>query len=619
MYNRSPSSRLRENYPSGTSLSTENAHGPANRESATDDDEIILLAEEESERLTQSERLSDSSADTPTTWKVMIVDDERYIHQVTRLSLRRFSFEGRQLTLISAYSAAEAKSLLATHHDTAVVLLDVVMETSVAGLEVARYIRQELKNQAVRIVLRTGQPGEAPEESVILHYDINDYTTKVELTQQKLTSVMITALRSYRDVTNLERQQRQLLTLSRSLQEVCKNLENLVELRTAELATKNHQLEQELQEQIRLEAELRSAKVAAEEGNRAKSEFLASMSHELCTPLNAILGFAQLVMSDPSIASEHRDSLKIIVSSGKNLLNLLNDILEMSRIESGHEAALNPVGFNLRFLVEESIHLLEARASAKKIDLQLEFDSQIPEQIWADPNKLRQILINLVGNAVKFTDQGYVKLRVQLRNRQLHFEVEDTGFGIAAAEFDKLFQLFSQTESGRRSKQGTGLGLSICRHLVEILGGKLDFESELGKGSIFRFFIPLRLPEHDLGNNLFNYGDMRLLVAHSPNQVPFLPYLISVLGIQIRSCFSSAEILQLWQEWEPHLILVDVYLQDLAPVLSQVRRSSDTKVIAIVDEEVVLPELGFSFDSSLTRPIQERLVAKKIEELFFGN
>ncbi|MDX1977221.1 MAG: ATP-binding protein [Pseudanabaenaceae cyanobacterium bins.68] len=614
MYNRPPQTRLRANHTLGTSLS---AHVLNGKPAGDDDDEIILLEEETEQPDPQPERDPSPTAEFPPTWKVIIVDDERYIHQVTRLSLRRFSFEGKQLTLISAYSAAEAKNLIALHQDTAIVLLDVVMETSVAGLEVARYIREELKNQAVRIVLRTGQPGEAPEESVILHYDINDYTTKVELTQQKLTSVIITALRSYRDVTNLERQQRQLLTLSRSLQGVCANLENLVAQRTAELAQKNQELEQKIQEQIKVEAELRQAKIAAEEGNRAKGEFLANMSHELRTPLNAILGFAQLVSSDPSIAHEHRDSLKIIVSNGKNLLSLLNDILEMSRIESGHQVTLNPVSFNLRFLVEEAIYLLEARALAKQVDLQLEYDLQIPEQIWADPNKLRQILINLVANGVKFTDQGYVKLKVRLQGQQIHFEVEDTGFGIAATEFDKLFQLFSQTESGRRSKQGTGLGLSICRHLVETMGGKLEFDSELGKGSSFRFFIPLELPEFDLPPNLFDYGDMRLLVAHPVNQVPFLPYLISVLGIQIRSCFSATELLEVWREWQPHLILVDVHLQDLEPALSRVRECSDTRVMAIVGEDMEVPELGFSFDCSLTKPIQERLVAKKIEELFF--
>jgi signal transduction histidine kinase len=563
---------------------------------------------------------------TDSAWKVIIVDDERYIHQVTRLSLRRFTFEDRPLSLISAYSAAEAKNLIGIHTDTAIILLDVVMETSVAGLEVARYIRKDLRNQSVRIILRTGQPGEAPEEAVILNYDINDYTTKVELTQQKLTTAIITALRSYRDVTKLQQNQRQLITLSKSLQNVCGNLEQLVEERTNELAEKNRLLEQEISDRLKIEKSLREAKIAADKANAAKGEFLANMSHELRTPLNAILGFSQLIESDSALSAEHRDALKIVSSNGKHLLNLLNDILDMSKIEAGQQLALHQASFNLKALLHEVTQLLEIRALAKQVDLLLECSPNLPLYITADENKLRQTLINLVGNAVKFTSEGFVTLRVFLEPKsnlsELHFEIEDTGYGIATEEFDQLFQLFCQTESGRKSRQGTGLGLSISRHFVQLMGGDIQVQSCLGQGSTFSFYIQLGLAERNsepasvTANNL-PYGDMRLLVAHPPEQPLFLPYLISILGMQIRSCFATNEMLQIWQDWHPHLILVDLELSDLDLAIKQISNSerSPTKLVAMVNQLSDLRKLGLAYDSGLVKPIQEKVLAKKIEQL----
>lgn len=220
--------------------------------SLIEDDENLILEEEETVDSANEE--VDINA-----WKIIVVDDNTEVHQATKLILKRFTFEGKSLNLISGFSGEEAKVLIANHPDAAVVLLDVVMETNDAGLSVAKYIREVLKNKSVRIILRTGQPGEAPEESVILEYDINDYTTKASLTQSKLFTTMIAALRSYRDVTEMDKSRQELAMLYTKLQDLNQNLEHLVKIRTQELEEKNKQLRQEIYERQLIEEKLRTS------------------------------------------------------------------------------------------------------------------------------------------------------------------------------------------------------------------------------------------------------------------------------------------------------------------------------------------------------------------------
>lgn len=221
-------------------------------QSLIEDDENLILQEEETPEKADKEVAVNS-------WKIILVDDNAEVHQATKLILKRFVFEEKPLNLISAFSGEEGKSLIATHPDTAVIILDVVMETNDAGLRVAKYIREVLKNKSVRIILRTGQPGEAPEESVILEYDINDYTTKATLTRSKLFTTMIAALRSYRDVSEIEKSHQELASLYHKLQDFNQNLEQLVKIRTKELEKKNQQLQQEIYERQLIEEKLQTS------------------------------------------------------------------------------------------------------------------------------------------------------------------------------------------------------------------------------------------------------------------------------------------------------------------------------------------------------------------------
>jgi PAS domain S-box-containing protein len=261
------------------------------------------------------------------------------------------------------------------------------------------------------------------------------------------------------------------------------------------------------------EEALQQAKDRAEIANRAKSQFLANMSHELRTPLNAILGFSQIVAQDQSLNPEHQEHLGIISRSGKHLLQSINDVLEMAKVEAG-KLTLNESSFNLYHLLDALSEIWQFRADAKGISLI--FDrSNIPHYIYADEGKLRQVLLNLLGNAIKFTQTGKIILRISMgcdvdsseRNKYkkpaepnsiscskpclLYFEIEDTGYGIAPEELKILFEPFIQTEAGRRSQEGTGLGLAISRNFVRLMGGEISVTSRLGEGTIFNFYIPV--------------------------------------------------------------------------------------------------------------------------------
>ncbi|QLE58984.1 GAF domain-containing protein [Nostoc sp. TCL26-01] len=295
---------------------------------------------------------------------------------------------------------------------------------------------------------------------------------------------------------------------------------------------------------------LQAAVIAADAANSAKSEFLANMSHELRTPLNAILGFTQIMSQDKTLSAENQQNLSIINRAGEHLLNLINDILEMSKIEAG-KTTLNINNFDLMSLLDNLEEMLLNRATAKGLQLQFIYAANLPQHIQTDENKLRQVLLNIIGNAIKFTETGTVTLRVSLEKRgqgdketrgqgdkgsqhragvspvevtgvtrgqgentyidsfppsphlplplsppspsSLLFEIQDTGIGIFPAELDFLFDAFAQTESGRKSQQGTGLGLAISRKYVELMGGVISVSSTVGVGSTFRFSLPVGL------------------------------------------------------------------------------------------------------------------------------
>ncbi len=358
-----------------------------------------------------------------------------------------------------------------------------------------------------------------------------------------------------------------------------------------------------------VEIELRQAKEAAEAANRAKSEFLSRMSHELRTPLTAILGFAEVLASDAQLRPEQRENLDIIRRSGTHLLSLINDVLQIAKIEAGG-LSLDETSFDLHHLLLTVEQLLHIKAVSKHLTLTLERADNVPQYIQADENKLRQILINLLDNAIKFTSQGRVTLQVTCTHREtpgnptdqtaalasspvrseetrthpatvLHFRVMDTGAGIAPEELAHLFNAFTQTETGRRSGEGVGLGLTISRQFAQLMGGEITVQSQPGQGSIFTLTMPLRLPQSEL--HLYQRPSDGLaqglhslpsIVGLAPDQPTYrilivddssdtrkiLTHILSPLGFEVKEAVNGQAAIALWESWHPHLIWMDMQM-----------------------------------------------------------
>jgi ammonium transporter len=329
------------------------------------------------------------------------------------------------------------------------------------------------------------------------------------------------------------------------------------------------------------DAALRQARDAAETANRAKSAFLANMSHELRTPLNAILGFSQLMMRDKGLTADQVENLEVIGRSGEHLLSLINDVLEMSKIEAG-QSNLNAITFDLHQMIQTMEEMFDLRASDKGLQLLFEFSPDVPRFIEADEGKLRQILINLISNAVKFTDEGGVSLRAattpyfeedQTDDDQqflwVKFEIEDTGAGISDDEIETLFDAFVQTESGTKSQEGTGLGLPISRQFVQLMGGDIEVSSQEDKGSIFRFQVRAKLSDEALASVETHRrrvvgiaegrSDLRILIVEDkPENSKLLSKLLNQVGFETKIAVNGKEGVEVWESWEPHLVWMDM-------------------------------------------------------------
>ncbi|MFZ5628018.1 MAG: PAS domain S-box protein [Spirochaetota bacterium] len=326
--------------------------------------------------------------------------------------------------------------------------------------------------------------------------------------------------------------------------------------------------------------EARIAREAADSANRMKSLFLANMSHEIRTPLNAVIGFAQILQRDKSLSDKQSQQVATILRSGEHLLSLINDILDLSKIEAGR-ITLKESGFSLKNLLNDVRVMFSLRAEEKRLSLSVEHDDAVPEFISADEAKIRQILINIVGNAMKFTDAGSIALRVRsqarmpeeandARKTELIMSVADTGPGIATSEQELIFNAFQQSAAQAQKAGGTGLGLTISRRLAELMGGTLTVESELGKGSTFTLRIPVIAATHarqkespsayaQVTGLAEGMPKIRILVADdvSANN-ELIRDMLEPLGFEVRTVQNGREAVEQFQVWKPDAILMDL-------------------------------------------------------------
>lgn len=260
-------------------------------------------------------------------------------------------------------------------------------------------------------------------------------------------------------------------------------LEAQISARTAEIMSANEKLK-------RLNNELKAAKLKADEANSAKSIFLANMSHELRTPLNGILGYTQHLSEEAHVSKKEKEQLRVIHQCGKHLLTMINDILDLSKIEAG-KMEIVPEPFNLPELVSSVTEIARTEADKKYVSIQSKIEKGTPDILIGDAQRIRQVLLNLMGNAVKFTEKGYVLLKIMPLEDSVRFIVEDSGTGIPESDLGIIFDAFAQSGSGRQKSEGTGLGLSISNQLILMMNGVLHVDSHIGKGSRFWFDLPL--------------------------------------------------------------------------------------------------------------------------------
>ena len=589
-----------------------------------------------------SDQTNEPAKVTPLPWKILIVDDEPDVHTITGLVLKNFEFAGKKLQIFKAMSGTEAREILTTEPHIAVALIDIVMETDDAGLQLVDFIRKKLNNTLIRLIIRTGQPGMAPEKEVINRYDIDDYKDKTELTAQKLYTTLRLALKSYRDLGALDSNQKGLKKILDAVPElyhpqstekfftsvlskilslcllsendststvssalvlnsenkpfyiqygtgrfaklndnseletilrICSDYQSNQNAKTDETllpgtfliplkgyndllgfvylegvhylskvdkdliyimanqcatALENLQLYLDLKEANRQTSYMltlaNQARKMAEAANHAKSTFLAKMSHELRTPLNAILGYSDMIQEEAADfgCEDLLPDLDKVQVAGKQLLDIISNILDISKIEAD-KLELNLTEFKVSELVEEVVTTLQPIIKIEGHLFQVKCDGELGK-VYADYHKVRQIMFNLLNNAIKFTTQGTITFTISRQkiptslpsippvteesrteniesseSDWLFFQVADTGIGIEAEKLQIIFEAFTQEDnSTTRKYDGSGLGLTISEHFCRAMGGSISVCSTVGEGSIFAVQLPARVSRTDV-------------------------------------------------------------------------------------------------------------------------
>lgn len=375
------------------------------------------------------------------------------------------------------------------------------------------------------------------------------------------------------------------------------------------------------------DAQLQRAKEAAEAANSAKSRYVSGISHELRTPLHSILGFAHILSRDQAVPPHRRDAIEVIRRSSEHLASLIDSLLDIAKIEAG-KIQLSRAEFDLSGLLAQLTRMFRVQAETKNLEFHVEVDERLPSVVFGDEKRLNQLLINLIGNAINFTNQGHVTLRVQYQRQMAQFEVEDTGIGISPHHLERLFEPFERGASDQPlAPRGTGLGLAICRMLVNLMGGELTVHSELGKGSVFRARLLLsevRVPSltRSAKASIIGYfGPIRrvLVVDDEPSHRQILSEMLETIGFSVASSEDGASCIERARYFMPDLVLLDIAMPGINGWETARRLRDEVEVkVPILAVSANLFDLeghqktALVFDDVISKPVDPAILLDKL-------